>query len=75
MKKNPKFPQKQVLALGASALTVATGFVMAPQSQSESTKYSILQNYQNSDMNEVSITNCIIPGTRCFIMPTVTIKQ
>ncbi len=74
MKKNSKFPQKLVLALGASALTVATGFVMAPHSQSESTKYSILQNYQNSDMKEVSITNCIIAGTRCFIMPTVTIK-
>lgn len=75
MKKNAKLSQKLVLALGASAMMVGTGFVIAPQSQSESTKFSILQNYQNSDYKEVSITNCIIAGTRCYIMPTVTITQ
>lgn len=72
MKKVSKLPEKMALALSASALIMSSGFVMSPQPSSHSTSYSILQGTTN--LPEVSMTDCLIPGTRCFILPTVTIK-
>lgn len=63
-----------MLALGTTALMMSSGFVVPPQPKVPSTSLSILQSGQNQQLPEVSITDCNIAGTRCYIMPTVTIK-